>query len=60
MKRVIIESPYAGDIENNKRYAQMCLKHSLEHGEAPIASHLLYTQVRFDFVAEERRLGIEE
>ena len=44
MKRVILESPYAGDIEKNLRYARACVRHSLSLGEAPIASHLLYTQ----------------
>lgn len=40
---VIIESPYAGDIEKNVAYAWMCLKDSCIRGEAPFASHLLYT-----------------
>ena len=29
MKKVIIESPYAGDIERNIKYARVCLKDSL-------------------------------
>ena len=58
---VIIESPYAGDVEKNVAYARRCLKDSLLRGEAPIASHLLYTQpgVLDDTVPDERRLGIE-
>jgi hypothetical protein len=44
MKRVILGSPYAGDIERNISYARKCIRHSLSLGEAPIASHLLYTQ----------------
>jgi len=44
MKRVILESPFAGDIKKNIRYARECVRHSLSLGEAPIASHLLYTQ----------------
>ena len=61
MKRVIIESPYAGDIERNVKYARLCLKDSLNRGEAPIASHLLYTQegVLDDTIPEERILGID-
>lgn len=61
MKRVILESPYAGDIERNVAYARLCLKDSLMRGEAPIASHLLYTQegILDDEVKEERRLGID-
>lgn len=61
MRRVILESPYAGDIIHNVRYAQACLRDSLLRGEAPLASHLLYTQpgVLRDEVPEERALGIE-
>ena len=58
MKRVIIESPYAGDVERNVKYAREALRHSLLLGEAPIASHLLHTQVLDDTVPEERLLGI--
>jgi hypothetical protein len=42
---VIIESPYAGEVDRNIRYAQAALRDSLGRGEAPLASHLLYTQV---------------
>lgn len=44
LRLVIVESPYAGDIEANVAYARRCLRDSLARGEAPIASHLLYTQ----------------
>ena len=44
MRRVIIESPYAGFVKRNEDYARECLRDSLMRGEAPIASHLLYTQ----------------
>ncbi|WP_292982804.1 MULTISPECIES: hypothetical protein [unclassified Oceanicaulis] len=61
MKRVIIESPYAGDLDANVAYARACLKDSLLRGEAPIASHLLYTQpgVLNDDKPDERALGID-
>lgn len=60
MRRVIMESPYAGDVEANVAYARACLRDCLVRGEAPIASHLLYTQpgVLDDDVPEERKLGI--
>ena len=60
MKLVILESPYAGDVERNVAYARACMADCLRRGEAPIASHLLYTQpgVLDDHVPEERRLGI--
>jgi hypothetical protein len=58
---VIIESPYAGDIERNVAYARACLRDSLLRGEAPIASHLLYTQpgVLDDNDPDERKRGID-
>lgn len=61
MKRVILESPYAGDIETNVRYARACVRDSLMRGEAPIASHLLYTQAGIldDAVPSERQHGID-
>jgi hypothetical protein len=61
MRLVIVESPYAGDIEKNVAYARACLRDCLQRGEAPIASHLLYTQpgVLRDDVPEERTLGIQ-
>lgn len=60
MKRVILESPYAGDIERNVEYARKCIRHSLSLGESPIASHLLYTQdgILDDTIPSERMLGI--
>lgn len=61
MIRVILESPYAGDIERNVAYARMAVRDSLAKGEAPIASHLLYTQegILKDEVPEERQWGID-
>jgi hypothetical protein len=60
MKKVIIESPYAGNIEQNIKYARACLKDSLNRNEAPLASHLLYTQdgVLDDSIESERMNGI--
>ena len=61
MKRVILESPYAGDVERNLEYGRACIRDSLMRGESPIASHLLYTQsgVLDDDNPTERKLGIE-
>jgi len=60
MKLVIIESPYAGDVERNLRYARRAVHDSLSRGEAPIASHLLYTQpgILNDDDPNERHWGI--
>lgn len=61
MKRVIVESPFAGDIAENERYARAAIRDSLLRGEAPIASHLLYTQpgVLDDLIPSERQHGID-
>lgn len=61
MKLVIIESPYAGDVDANVDYARRCVRDSLSRGEAPIASHLLYTQpgILDDLVPAERQWGID-
>jgi hypothetical protein len=68
---VVIESPYASQSKIwpiafvqrwlNRRYARACMRHSILAGEAPIASHLLYTQpgILRDHVPEEREIGIE-
>lgn len=60
MKKVIIESPYAGDVEKNVRYARRATLDSIRRGEAPFISHLLYTQegILDDLLPDERALGI--
>lgn len=62
MRRVILESPFAAatpeGIDANIVYARRCLLDSLNRGEAPIASHLLYPQVLDDGIPEQRKLGI--
>lgn len=61
MIKVILESPYAGDIERNVAFARACMRDCLIRGEAPFVSHLLYTQpgVLADDIPEERTLGID-
>lgn len=60
LKLVILESPYAGDIEKNVNYARICMRDSMMRGEAPIASHLLYAEncILDDTAPKERELGI--
>lgn len=60
MRRVVLESPFAGDIDANVAYARACIRDSLLRGEAPIASHLLYTQpgILNDDDRNERAHGI--
>lgn len=59
MIRVILESPYAGFVQRNIEYAKACMLDSLKRGEAPILSHLLYTQVLDDTIPEQRTMGID-
>ncbi len=58
---VVIESPFAGDVEKNLRYLRAAMADCFKRGEAPYASHALYTQpgVLDDTKPEERKLGME-
>ena len=60
---VYLESPYApsavANLETNLRYLKDCLKDSLARGEAPFASHELYTRALNDCNADERKQGME-
>jgi len=61
MQRVILESPYAGEVKFNEIYGELCMHDCLvNHDETPYASHLLYTRkyVLDDTKPEERKLGI--
>jgi hypothetical protein len=64
MRLIILESPYAPSerytLEEHIEYARACVLHSLRQGEAPIASHLLYTQpgILRDSIGIERAWGI--
>ncbi len=57
---VIVESPFAGDVEANTTYLRACLRDCLLRGEAPFASHAIYTLpgVLDDLLPDERALGI--
>lgn len=60
MRRVIVESPFAGDVEANLTYVRACMHDCLMRGEAPFASHALYTQpgILDDTIEVERIHGI--
>lgn len=60
MRRVILESPFAGNVRQNIAYARACIRDSVHRGEAPLASHLLFTQpgILDDLIPGERQLGI--
>lgn len=61
MKRVVVESPFAGEVEKNIEYGKACIKDCFDRGEAPFASHLIYTRrgVLDDTIPEQRALGIQ-
>lgn len=63
MRLVILESPFRGrtprESEAFRVYAIEAMRHSLRKGEAPFASHLLYTLALDDTKTEERIQGIE-
>jgi len=62
MKRVIVESPYAGEVKINEIYGAFAMHDCLvNYNEAPYASHLLYTRkyVLRDNISSERELGVK-
>jgi hypothetical protein len=65
MRLVILESPYRGctpaEAERNMAYARAAVRDALHCGEAPIASHLLYTQpgILADDDQQQRQWGID-
>lgn len=58
LRRVIVESPYSGEVAENRAYALRCLRDSVQRGEAPFVSHLLYPLVSRKYDADERRHGM--
>lgn len=61
MRRVVLESPFAGNVELNLKYCRAAMRDCLMRGETPFASHALHTQpgVLDDTNPEERKLGME-
>lgn len=60
LRLVVVESPFSGEVALNIAYARAALRDCLNRGEAPYASHLLYTQagVLDDTVPSERLQGM--
>jgi hypothetical protein len=59
MPFVLVESPFAGDVEDNVAYLHTALRDCLSRGEAPFASHAFYVQILDDDIPAERQLGID-
>jgi len=58
MDLVQVESPFAGNTEENRQYALKAMRDCFDRDEAPFASHILYTEVLNDELFDERELGI--
>ena len=58
MKLVYICSPYAGDVENNIRFARAACRYAVNQGCAPVTVHLLYPQILDDSIPSQRENGI--
>lgn len=59
MKRVIILSPYKGDLGRNMTYLRRAMADSAHRMEAPFASHRLYPWFLNDNVPNQRLKGFE-
>jgi hypothetical protein len=55
---VIVESPFAGEIEANRRYTIEACADCFRRGETPFASHLLYPQILDELKSDDREKGI--
>lgn len=58
-KAIYVASPYAGDVENNVRYAQEACQAVLSIGAYPYAPHLYLTNILRDEIPEEREAGLK-
>jgi hypothetical protein len=59
MRLVILESPFAGDLERNRIYLDRCIRDCLARGESPYASHRMLTSALDDLDPVQRKAGIE-
>jgi hypothetical protein len=61
---VVLETPYAPDpergltLEHHEAYLRACLRDSINRGEAPFASHRMYTYCLDDSSPVDRAIGI--
>lgn len=57
---VILETPWAGDLQLHAHYLARCIKHAVSHGDSVLASHAIYamTGALDDDDGRQRDLGI--
>lgn len=58
MRLVVIESPFAGELDRNRVYLDRCILDCLARGESPYASHRMLTSALNDASETERAQGI--
>lgn len=59
MRLVVIESPFAGELDRNRVYLDRCILDCLARGESPYASHRMLTSALDDLVHAQRTYGIQ-
>lgn len=59
-EKVIMESPFAGDVKNNVQYAKNSIRYLATKLISASASHLIYTQMLDDTKKEDRDKGIDK
>lgn len=59
MNIIYVASPYAGDVEQNVKNAREYCRYTMEQGNIPLASHLLYPQILNDLNPAERSIGTQ-
>ena len=59
MKLIYVASPYAGDIEENAKFAKEACRFVINEGHAFFAPHLLYPQVLDEDNPAGRQLGLD-
>ena len=59
MNRVLLVSPFRGEEKRNREYLNECILDCVRRGEAPFASHKMYTDSLEDSREDERKLGFE-
>ena len=55
---VYICSPFSGDVEGNTERTRQFCRFALEHGQIPLAPHLMFPQFVNDEDPEERNLAL--
>lgn len=58
-RRVVIESPYAGNIVDNEAFALSMCAMAAKQGYAPFASHLFYPQFLRESLPADRAVGLQ-